>query len=278
MTKLNRALSKATITTTVVTPEMATQLLEHNQINRPLNDRHVRRIANQIAEGKWKFNGDTIKISPDKDVVDGQHRLWAIIEAKVPVETVIVHGIEKEAFSTIDTIRKSRSGSNVLALQGCARWRQVTATALSWFLRWHRGVIEEYRAPQNRVENADVEMAWKENPGILRAVEKVSPLRNICNTGLLAFVYYVTANRNQELAERLVHTLTNPAGIALSDPLFKLRVHLCSAQRSEKTRNAIVEIALFFKALNAAHRNEKISQLSWRHQGKNPEPFPKLKV
>lgn len=62
-----------------VTPEMAAKLLEHNKWNRPLNDLHVHRIKNQILKGKWQFNGDTIKVSADGDVLDGQHRLWAVI-------------------------------------------------------------------------------------------------------------------------------------------------------------------------------------------------------
>ena len=58
-----------------LTPEMATELLELNKHNRPLSDGHVRRIAAQIQEGKWKFNGDTIKIAVDHSVLDGQHRV-----------------------------------------------------------------------------------------------------------------------------------------------------------------------------------------------------------
>ena len=56
-------------------PEDAMQMLEMNGTNRPLNDQHVKRIARQIADGKWKFNGDTIKLSVSNDILDGQHRL-----------------------------------------------------------------------------------------------------------------------------------------------------------------------------------------------------------
>src|ERR1700689_2182609 len=107
----------------LLTPELAAQLLDHNNLNRPLNDQHVKRIANQILAGKWKFNGDTIKLSVKKDVLDGQHRLWAVMESKVPIETIIVEGIEAEAFATIDTLRKPRSGADVLALKGATIYK-----------------------------------------------------------------------------------------------------------------------------------------------------------
>src|SRR5215471_7565954 len=95
--------------TIILSPERAAELLEHNSYNRPLSQPHVERIARQIRDGKWKFNGDTIKISTNGDVLDGQHRLWAVLEAKKAIETVIVYGIERDAFATIDTIRKHRS-------------------------------------------------------------------------------------------------------------------------------------------------------------------------
>jgi len=80
----------------MLTPEKAMEMLDRNKNNRPLSDSHVQRIAGQIRAGKWIFNGDTIKISDDGEVVDGQHRLWACIESKKPIETVIVYGVPRE--------------------------------------------------------------------------------------------------------------------------------------------------------------------------------------
>jgi hypothetical protein len=268
--------TKVSIKTMLVTPELATSLLEHNTLNRPLSDLHVKRIAAQIIEGKWVFNGDTIKISSTNDVIDGQHRLWAIIESKIAVESVIIRGVDKKAFATIDTLRKPRSGADILSLKGATRYRARTASALQWLIRWQKGTLEDYRAPANRIENSDIEHAFEENPMIVRAVERANNLRSLCNSSILGFIYYVLANRNEALGERLLETLTNPAGVAVNDPIFRLRAHF--ATRTEKHRDPLVTIALIIKALNAAHRGDKISTLVWKGQGKNPEPFPKLKV
>jgi len=112
-----------------ITPKMAMDLLEHNTLNRPLSDGHVKRLAQQIIDGKWKYNGDTIKVSKDGAILDGQHRLWAVIEAKRPIETVIIRGIARDAFATIDTTRRLRSGGDVLALNGVTTYRTQAATA-----------------------------------------------------------------------------------------------------------------------------------------------------
>lgn len=262
--------------TIILSPEKATELLEHNRLNRPLSDLHVKRIAAQIACGKWQFNGDTIKIADTGDVLDGQHRLWAVIEAKKSVETIIVRGIAKEAFSTIDTLRKPRSGGDVIALAGHTRHRNIIATALTWLLRWQGKFLEDYKAPQNRIENSDVETAFAHNPGMVRAVEEAMKLRGIVNVSLLAFFYYVLANRNPDLGERLLNTLHDPAGVALSDPFFRLRSYFTN--NTGRHKDPLVTIALMIKATNAAHLDQRVQVLNWKNQGERAETFPALKV
>src|ERR1700743_1377687 len=258
-----------------ITPEEAMQMLEANGSNRPLNDQHVRRISRQIIEGKWRFNGDTIKISTGNDILDGQHRLWAIIEAKTPVDTIVVRGIEPDAFATIDTLRKPRSGSDVLALLGVTGHRSTISVALQWLLRWPRQILENYREPKNRIENSDVEQAYRDNPGIARAAETASRLRGIGNPGMLAFFYFVLSNRNPDLAERMVHTLENPSATGVNDPFFRLRAYFMS---DKSRKDPLVTIALMIKAANAAHSDRELKILNWRSQGSFAEPFPALDV
>lgn len=259
-----------------LTPEMAMQLLDMNTLNRPISDQHVQRIANQIESGKWKFNGDTIKVSSDNAVLDGQHRLWAVVNSKIPVETIIVHGIERDAFATIDTLRRPRSGADTVALSGTTRHRNVVASALGWLVRWQRDCIDNYRAPQNRIENSDIEEAFKAHPGIVNAVERASHLRHMINPAIVAFLYYVMTNRNPNLAEQMMTTLENPAGVSADDPFFRLRARF-TAER-HKRREPEMMIALTIKAANAAHRGQRPELLAWRNQGKAAEPFPVLKI
>lgn len=259
-----------------LTPEHATKLLEHNKSNRPCSDSHVKRLAAQINEGKWRFNGDTIKITNDGEVMDGQHRLWAVIVTDTPIETVVVNGVEREAFSTIDTLRKPRSGGDVIALAGEGRYRNIIAAALAWLLRWQRKVMIEYRQPQNRIENSDIELAYESHPGIRQAVERARTLRSLVNQPILAFLYYALANRNEQLAERMIETLIDPAGVAITDPFYKLRAYLTTDHHKQK--DPVMVIAIAIKAINAAHKGERINLLSWKNQGSKPEEFPVLKV
>lgn len=259
-----------------VTPEMAMRLLEANKLNRPLATGHAERIASQILDGKWRFNGDTIKISEQGDVLDGQHRLWAIIESKTPVDTIIVYGIERDAFATIDTIRKPRSLGDTVALSGNARYRSSIGAALAWLVRWQRGCLETYKAPKNRIENSDVESALAENPGIVRAVERAHGVRSVANPGLIGFLFYLVTNRDEALAERMMETLIDPAGVSVNDPFYRLRHYFISDHHKKK--EALMSIAVAVKAINAASAGKKVQVLNWRHQGKSPESFPVLEL
>lgn len=252
------------------------RLLEYNNLNRPLNEQHVKRIAAQIIGGKWRFNGDTIKLSKDGAILDGQHRLWAIVEAKIAVKTIVVSGVERDAFATIDTLRKPRSGADVLALSGASRHRQYTSAALQWLLRWQRGTIESYKKPINRIENSDIEMMYESNKGIEKAIERVAKLRGLANPSLVAFFYYVLANRSPELAERMVSILEDPARVSMTHPFFRLRMYFAGDHL--KRKDPVVSIALMIKAANAANAGQDIKNLVWRSQGSSPEKFPKLEV
>jgi len=277
VTKLPARLDKIQSGTRIrMTPAMAQQLLESNQLNRPLAPGHAERIAGQIKAGKWRFNGDTIKISKTGDVLDGQHRLWAIIESDTPVDTIVVFGIDRDAFATIDTIRKPRSLGDTVALAGQAKYRSVIGASLSWHIRWRKGFIETYRAPKNRIENSDIEAALADHPGIVRAVERAQSVRRVANVALVAFLYYVVVNRNEELAERMISTLADPAGVSVNDPFYLLRQFFLADHHKKK--DPVVTIAVAIKAINAASTSRRIQVLNWRHQGKSPETFPNLDI
>ncbi len=260
----------------LITPDMAMDLLQHNTLNRPLSDGHVKRLANQIITGKWRFNGDTIKIADTKAVVDGQHRLWAIIESKIAVYSLIVFGVSEDAFSTVDTLRKNRSGADILSRHGVSGPRNVIASALSWLLRHQRGVLQEYRAPGNRIENRDIEEAYAAHPGIIKAVERCARLRRLCNISLMTFLFYLVSNRDPYLAESMVTILENPGNTGVDHPFMRLRFYL--TQDRTKDLDPVETIAVTIKALNAAKSKKQVTRLSFKTHGATPEKFPVLEV
>ena len=262
----------------VITPSMATKMLELNQINRPLSDHHVARIAQQIKNGLWRFNGDSIKIAKNNDVLDGQHRLWACIMADTPIKTVIVRDIDPNAFSTIDTLRKPRAGADVLALAGLERYRRETSAALTWLLRFQRKLLPSNMSGRNRIENSDIEDAWAAHPSMVDAVSRVYLFKKIIPPSQLGCLFYQFSNRHQDKAEEFVTALEDTSGLPLTHPAFVLRQLLVALQEKKLNtkKDSLYTMAVSIKAWNAFRAGKKIGQLKWRRSGTKPEGWPTI--
>ncbi len=271
---MNTMTSKSKIERILLTPERAMELLNHNTLNRPLSDSHVARLAHQMKTGAWIFNGDTIKVSDDGNIVDGQHRCWGCVESKTPIETIIVYGVPRAAFATVDTLRKPRNAADILSLNGVTNHRREAGVALTWLVRWQRKP-PTFKGSASRVENSEIEHAFAHHHNILQATERMNvSSRGIASPGLNSFLYYILSNRDPELGERFAMLMERPAGVSISDPFFRFRSYL-TADRV-RARQPIMTIALFIKAANAAKAGKKIESLAWRNSGKTPEPFPKI--
>ena len=112
---------------TTITPPMAALLLGNNGANRKLNKRHVDFLADQIKSGKWQKNGQTIVIAKDGTLMDGQHRLTAIVAANVPVAMGLCTGAPRASMPTIDN-GKPRSSADVLTMSKCSYATLVAAS------------------------------------------------------------------------------------------------------------------------------------------------------
>lgn len=81
-----------------MTPEYATELMKGNVNNRKIRQSAVNQFAKLITEGKWCRDADVIRISKDKKVLDGQHRLSGIIKANIAVEVAIAYDVPDDAY------------------------------------------------------------------------------------------------------------------------------------------------------------------------------------
>ncbi|MEX2599279.1 MAG: hypothetical protein WD533_06450 [Dehalococcoidia bacterium] len=69
-----------------ITPDRARQLLTLNRHNKPVDWAKVHKYAAAMRAGRWDPLKGSIKVYRDELIVDGQHRLYAVIEAGIPVK------------------------------------------------------------------------------------------------------------------------------------------------------------------------------------------------
>lgn len=83
-------------------PELAKTYLKNNTANRNVRRTHVKWLAGMMSRGQWKLTHQGIAFDLAGRLIDGQHRLMAIIEAGVPVELVVTRGVETSGFYVCD--------------------------------------------------------------------------------------------------------------------------------------------------------------------------------
>lgn len=87
----------------LVNPEMALEwLTSHNNDNRRVRKATVARYATAMRRDEWVLTNQGIGFDVNGRLVDGQHRLRAIIEAEVAIPMMVVYGLEPGAFNVVD--------------------------------------------------------------------------------------------------------------------------------------------------------------------------------
>lgn len=100
----------------LVTPEIAKRWLEKNHpSNRPISSKQVEAFATDMRNNAWTLTHQPVCFDGSGFLIDGQHRLHAIIMAGVAVKLFVVHNSEGTFHDPIDRGR-TRSVGTILGL------------------------------------------------------------------------------------------------------------------------------------------------------------------
>ena len=195
---------------TTITPDMAADLLTKNRANRKLNLRHVDFLANQIRTGKWQNNGQTIVVASDGTLMDGQHRLSAIIAANEPAELGLVTDVSRNAMATIDN-GKPRSSTDVLSMINCKQ-PSLVASGIHLLFKFDHGDLAHtrLRMPNSVVGAAldqitlKVDLDW-----LCNITKKTSRNTRIKKSNLFAALYLIATKYGQKAASDFIEKINN---------------------------------------------------------------------
>lgn len=88
----------------LVTPEVAKRWLEQNTLsNRPISEATVNAYLEEIEAGRWALTHQSIAFNPQGELVDGQHRLTALLRSGRSVVMMVATGFPIQYNSPIDT-------------------------------------------------------------------------------------------------------------------------------------------------------------------------------
>lgn len=85
-----------------ITPEKARKYLDGNYGNRLIRNTWVENLAGMILRGEWVATHQGLAFAKDGRLLDGQHRLHAIVRAGKAVDILVTHDLDEAVFRHID--------------------------------------------------------------------------------------------------------------------------------------------------------------------------------
>lgn len=269
------------ITLELITPELAEHFLAKRPTatsdikQRNISDKLVDRYAEDMAAEQWPFTGDPVRFNTLGELVDGQHRLKAVVQSGSSELMIVVRGLEPATFTVFDTGR-ARAFTDVLTSMGVNNV-SMNAGVTRRVFHWRRG---NYGVPNvGRVPNppflgvpASPSMLLETfdtfKPEIQHASRRGSGLKaqfapKTAAPAVVAFVYLVLSRLDLDRCESFFHELqVGPAQAGPEYPIFVLRERLKRyVAQADSASPDWVWMHFFFRTWNAWFEGKSMGSL-----------------
>jgi hypothetical protein len=262
-----------------ISPEVAKLILsQYNTDNRKESKAHVNFLAEQMADGQWREDAyDPIKFSVSGRLLDGQHRLSAVVQSGKTFKFLVIRDLSDDIFETLDT-GKMRSAADVLKIAGIDNYVKMSALA--------RAIINHRRGAMNSViegtgGNRSASTSNKEILSFVRENDLTEYVifgrARYCDSRILnekewALLYYLFSAKSESEAEDFLVTLSKGVELKLGSPQHTLRQKLEQNMMSAGTRlNPRAKLFYIVRAWNAYRKGEEIKIFKYDPKGQFPE-------
>jgi hypothetical protein len=257
-----------------ISPDVARALLADNDHNRNMRPPRVAQLAEAMKRGEWELNGETIKIAADGTLLDGQHRLQAVVESGIGIDTLVMRGLPFAAQDTVDTGRRRRL-ADVLAIEGLADSHALGA-AVSMLHRFRTGQRIDYAHGSAPSAQQALELIGTD-PGIQDSVRKARRVTKAVGgpIGVFSALHYLFLEIDPGPADEFFDRLADGVELAEGDPALHLRNQLARPRVDRNYAQSPYNIAaLTIKAFNLRRAERSIELLSFRANEKFPSIDP----
>lgn len=260
----------------VITPAVAKRWLEKNDGNRPLNQAHVDFLVREMKHDNFRLTGDTIKFSKSDKLIDGQHRLTAVVISQKTIQSYVVWGLEDRVFEVLDTGRNRQAG-DVLGINGCQDPNNMAAM-IKYMMGLKKGKHKEisFRGGNSKMSNTDVNEYYKKHQESLEAsllAASKAKCQLMTKSKLAGWHYYLKSLAAGD-ADQFIQSIGDGANLGKTSPIYVLREKL-TADKLRTNGLAMQEnhkAALIIKAWNAFRKSKPMTRLSY---DATKEDFPK---
>lgn len=268
--------SKLSVEYEEITPADAEEILEANtENNRNIKLAQVDKYARDMMAGRWEDNGETIKIDTNGKLIDGQHRMRAVLESGATMHFWVARGLPPETIHTVD-VGVSRKYSDQLKISGHGNTMQLGAFLRRVFL-WDRGLrttkgtmspsnveLDDYLANNEEL----ISLAMSRAQDCAKYFKPLTP-------SVAAAAFFLCARKDMAMANEYFDKLIDPANIDSGHPVMRLRSRLYNTQRKLSPDE---KLALTCRAWNHFRAGESVETIVVAAKGQlNDNNFPEPK-
>lgn len=248
--------------------EYARTLLMSNELNRSAKDDLISKYANDMKSGEWKTDtAEPIKISKNGKLIDGQHRLMAIIKSGLEIDLWIAYDLDDDVFDVIDTGKK-RTGGDTLKIFNVDNAIKISASIQVYHKLKENLAINRSGFRMTALSNQDILFEYKKNPSkwqtaTLKANKwYLSFSKCLTHTEICALYFYLS-NISENSADSFFNQLCGVSSIE-NYSFHSLRKKLISDKISKESKmTSDVRKSLIIKTWNLFRRGKQVKYLSY---------------
>lgn len=259
---------EVTVDVEEVTPELAQEWLDQkNTHNRRIRRNQVQQLARDMEHNQFLFTGDTVKFDWNDTLLDGQHRLAAIVASGRPASLVVVRGLDPRSQSAMD-INSRRLAYDALRLKGVeGDMKNAAAIARSVYM------FDTSQVPTHLETVSFVEEHEEQLADAVTISEMVRRSGQLTGGSFYGAAYYILARVDPYAAGDFFEKLASGAELEKGSPILLLRKHLSKGLPFGFGRGAWhlrQNLSLVFYCWNAWREGKELHQL--RLPKEMPEP------
>lgn len=256
-----------------ITPETASEYLGKNVKNRVLSKSRVSALSSAMKSGEWESNGDTIRFDKSGNLIDGQHRLSAIVDCGISQEMIVVKGLNEKSFTTIDS-GKARTASDVLSVEGVKYYR-AAASISRLVLNWNKGGNPHSYTAFDKPTSSQIYDYVKGNDVLSRACELSTngTLSRIIPPSIMGFIYVsaVQDGISETRVDEFFNRIIQPKSDDLGGVIMMLRDKIMQDKNSKSRMTKQELTAIVIKAMRLWLCGSPVKTLRVRTNGNNKE-------
>lgn len=258
-----------------VTPKKAEEWLQRNTNNRHLRSDLVERIRRDIIAGHWQDTGDTVKFNKKGDLIDGQHRLGAVVKSGKTVVMHVATGVPDDAKNVIDT-GVARTARDVLVLSGHDYRNVAIVAAISRLLLTEPklGFVEE----KHRTATTSEVLEFVEKHSDEIVVAAALGAKYYKDIGLMPSVigaFWMTASQGDaEGAHEFLTSIAERRTTGAGDPRLAFSKRLSELARERTRISQYAYLSMIIRTWNAWKKGMKVQKIPVYGSGGNMIEIP----